>query len=45
MNDTNEKELRQAIAIYREKYGNVTLDMFKLDDIIQKMREARGDVK
>lgn len=40
MGDTNPNELREAISIYRERYGNVTLDMFKLDDIITEMRAS-----
>ena len=43
MGDTNEKELKEAIAIYRERYGNRELDMFKMDDIIREMREKKNE--
>ena len=40
MGDTNPQELAKAIEVFREEYGDKTqLDMFKLDEIITKLRE------
>ena len=40
MEDTNEKELLEAIRRFKEREGIQTpLDMFKLDDIIIEIRE------
>ena len=42
MKDTTEKELFEAIQRYKNKYGIKTpLDMFKLDEIIDEMREEK----
>ena len=42
MKDTTETELFKAIQKYKEVYGIKTpLDMFKLDEIIDKMREEK----
>jgi len=42
MKDTTEKELFEAIQKYKEQYGIRTpLDMFRLDEIIDKMREEK----
>lgn len=46
MNETNGQELTKALEVYRAMYGNTTIDMFKLDDIIRKLREdAKGKKK
>ena len=40
MGDTNPQELAKAIEVFREEYGDkAPLDMFKLDEIIIKLRE------
>ena len=40
MNETNQEELMKAIEKFKYKYGIQTpLDMFRLDEIIEEMRE------
>lgn len=42
MRDTNPDELMKAIEIFKQENGIKTpLDMFKLDDIIDRMREKK----
>ena len=39
MQDTNQKELMEAIGVFKERYGiKEQLDMFRLDDIILELR-------
>lgn len=46
MNDTNQDELMKAIEKFKDKYGIQTpLDMFKLDEIITELREAKPTKK
>ena len=46
MQDTNPQELMKAMEIFKEREGVKTpLDMFKLDEIIEELREAKKKEK
>ena len=46
MQETNQKELMEAIRVFKERYGIKTpLDLFRMDAIIEELKQEHKKVK